>query len=72
MAGVCIEPAHHAEGLHQPLEVAPVGQQVELDQRLSAPVARGQLDLPALGGRVVDGDQERGDALAHRVPCRLA
>ena len=64
--------AETAEPVHQPLEIAPVGQQVELDHRLGAPVARGEPDLAGLGQRLVDADQLRSDLLADRMPGRFA
>ena len=63
---------HQLKTAHQPVEVALVGKQVELDDRLASPVARGELDLAGLGVGLVDEGEQRADLLAHRVPGRFA
>ena len=62
---------HLAKAAHQPVEIAPVGQQVELDDRLFPRVARGELDLTGLRIGLVDEGEQRADLLADRMPGRL-
>ena len=66
-----VERRHLAKGVHQPLEIAVIGEKVELDDRLLAPIPRRQLDLAGLRPCPVDEDEQRPDLLADPVPRRL-
>jgi len=61
-----------AKATHQAVEVARVGQQVELDDRLRPRVARGELDQPGLGVGLVDEGEQRTDLRTDCMPRRLA
>ena len=66
-----LQRGHQLEAAHQPVDVALVRQEVELDDRLAAIVARGELDLSGLRVGLVDEGEQRADLLAHRMPGRL-
>ena len=70
--GADLHPAEPPERVHQPFEVAPIGQEVELDDRLGSPVARSKLDLAGFRKRLVDGSEQRADLLADRMPGGFA
>src|SRR6185312_15749562 len=61
-------PPGAAESVHQPVQVPPVGEQVELDDRLAPPIRRSEPDLPGFRIGLVDAEQQRADLLADRVP----
>ena len=50
--------AELAKTLHQPVQVAPVGHQIEFNKRLDMPVARGQPDLPGFRQGLVDAGEQ--------------